>query len=129
MTADTLRQLSLKESRGPKPECQGNSRTHPKLTRKKEKKRKHCGKGAKARGIVGVMSTVRRPEGGYLGARAPPAGVVRMRSGRRKRGGCRDNGVRPAARDRVGGRHLRPGPAAPCRGRCCAASCSWKSAR
>lgn len=115
MTADTLRQLSLKESRRPKPECQGNSRTHPKLTRKKEKKRKHCGKGAKARGIVGVMSTVRRPEGGSLGARAPPAGVVRMRSGRRKRGGCRDNGVRPAARDRVRGPSppARPGRSMP----------------
>lgn len=46
MTADTLRQLSLKESRGPKPECQGNSRTHPKLTRKKEEALWERGEGA-----------------------------------------------------------------------------------
>uniref|UniRef100_A0A669PGL2 Spermatogenesis associated 6 n=1 Tax=Phasianus colchicus TaxID=9054 RepID=A0A669PGL2_PHACC len=36
-----------------------------------------------------------------------------MRRGRRKRGGCRDNGVRPAARDRVGSLHLRPGRSMP----------------
>lgn len=74
MTTGTLRQL-LSESRGPKPGCQGNPRTHPKLTRgeKKEEKinknegrRKALREGVEERGIVGVTSLRTAPK-------APPS--------------------------------------------------------